>query len=93
MYRVTPVKSEQAEDVEFGMAVDCARDSIESVLHEEGMTAQVIGGKTVLITPIDQTSAGIGYQECKDKVAGCFCDDSGRLYPEFSNLEFSATAT
>jgi hypothetical protein len=66
---------------DFTSAVSCARTCIESVLHDHGARVTSANG---LITI---SAEGLTAQEFKEKIAGCFFDESGSIYPEFHHID------
>lgn len=66
---------------DFASALSCAKTSIESVLYDRG----------AIVTEADDLitikAEGLNAQECKERIAGCFCDSTGSIYPEFHLIE------
>jgi hypothetical protein len=74
-------KSDEATLEDFANALSCARASVESVLYDHG--ALVTESSSILIVNVE----GLTAQECKERIAGCFCDSAGSMYPEFHLIE------
>jgi hypothetical protein len=66
---------------ELASALSCASASIESVLYDHGA---LVTEENDLITI---NAEGLTAHECKRRIAGCFCDDAGTMYPEFRLVE------
>jgi len=81
------LKSCDSSDDEFESAINCAKDCIESVLDDDSLSVTVID-KRIVIESIDHDrEINFTLAECKENVKGCFCDASGKLYPEFMKIE------
>lgn len=79
-------KSPDSTDEEFKSAIFCAKNCIDSTLHDEGLNAK-IAGQSLVIQAIDQEQeVEITATELKEKIKGCFCDSSGNPYPEFTQV-------
>ena len=82
MLVITIHKSDEGTNEEFSSAINCAKESIESVLWELDPTVTV-NDRTISIVV-----SGITANECKEKIDGCFRDSAKDLYPEFLRIEF-----
>ncbi len=86
MYVFELIKSPDSSVEKFESAIYCARDSVESVLDSDALNIKVVEG-TIVIHLIDQQQPiDMTFSECKEKIKGCFCDASGKLYPEFARI-------
>ena len=81
MFTFRVYRTEGTAQEDFARALSCARASIESVLYDHGASVTEAND---LIT-ID--AEGLTAQECKERIAGCFCDNTGSMYPEFHLIE------
>jgi hypothetical protein len=81
MYTFRIHKSDGTTLEDFSSALSCARASIESVLYDHGA---IVTEEDNLITI---NAEGLTAQECKERIAGCFCDKTGSMYPEFRVVE------
>jgi hypothetical protein len=84
MFTFKIYKTDGTVDEVFASALSCARASIESVLYDRG--AMVTEENDL----IKVSAEGLTAEECKDIVAGCFCDDAGLMYPEFHLIELQS---
>jgi hypothetical protein len=88
MYKFIFLKSEDSTQIEFEGALICARDSISSTLAEDFWDAKIHENSiTISAVATESASASLDFLDIKQKILGCFCDDAGRLYPEFSRIE------
>ena len=81
MYSFRVHKAYGATQEDFASAFSCARASVESVLYDCG--AIVTEANYLITINAEELTA----QECKVKIAGCFCDSAGSIYPEFRHVE------
>jgi len=87
MYTFKINKSPESSNEEFESAVHCARGCVESVLDNEFLSVKVVED-TIVIHTIDQEQLiDMALSECKEKIKGCFCDTSDKLYPEFTQID------
>lgn len=74
-------KRDETTREDFASALSCARECAESVLHDYGA---IVTEENDLLTV---NAEGLSEQECKVRIAGCFCDSAGSMYPEFQWIE------
>jgi len=79
-------KSPDSSPEEFKSALYCAKNSVESVLDSDFLNIEVVR-ESIVIHPVDKEQPmDMTLSECKEKIKGCFCDASGKLYPEFTQI-------
>ena len=83
-YKIKLVKSTMSTDAQFGGAVACAKDSVESVLFDNESRV-TLTEDTIKVELAGEGAMTLG--QLKDKVRGCFQDSSGSTYPEFKFVE------
>lgn len=67
------------EQEQFESAMNCALTCIRSVLYPNSEIE--LEGNTITVK-----NSNLIIAQLKEKIAGCFCDDGGNLYPEFSKI-------
>ncbi|MDY0388477.1 MAG: hypothetical protein RBT65_15410 [Methanolobus sp.] len=86
MYVFKLNKSPDSSIEEFESALHCARESVESVLDNDILNIKVVENTIVIDLTHQQQSIDMTISECKEKIKGCFCDASGKLYQEFTQI-------
>ena len=81
MFTFRIYKTHETAQEYFASALSCARVSIESFLFDHD--ALVTEEGDLIKVNVERLSA----RECKDRTAGCFCDETGSMYPEFQLIE------
>ncbi|MBW2185569.1 MAG: hypothetical protein JRG71_03935 [Deltaproteobacteria bacterium] len=86
MFTFKILKSKDATEEAYQSALQCARDSVESVLNNKDLLIKAFG-TTITISHFEPTqSIDMADQTCKERIKGCFCDADGKLYAEFSRI-------
>ena len=86
MYVFKAIKSPESSIEKFESAIHCSRNCIESVLDCESLHVNVVEDTVVVDTFDQELSIDMTLEECQEKIKGCFCDDSGNLYDEFTKI-------
>jgi len=87
MYKFSIKKSPESTNEEFDSAMNCTRTCIESILDNNQIQI-TISDNIITIHSIDpECEIELSANECKEKIKGCFCDSSSKLYPEFEKIE------
>lgn len=79
-------KSLDSTDEEFESAIFCAKNCIDSILQDESLSAKIAGHNIVIQATNQEQLTDITITELQEKIKGCFCDSSGKLYPEFTKI-------
>lgn len=83
VYKFKVIKSPESSKEEFERALDCARVCVESIFGTELLTVDVVGNTISIRHADSEEPIDITLFECKEKIKGCFCEDTGIIYPEF----------
>lgn len=87
MFTFKILKSIGTTEEKYQSALQCARVSVDSVLDNEELTVYV-SENTITIAHINPNqSIDMTPSICKEKIKGCFCVSSNKLYPEFMKIE------
>ncbi len=73
------------ETEEFEIAINCAAESIESILADYDVTL-VVSLHRLYISSSDSSSLSITLAQCVTLVRGAFVDAGNRPYPEFGPI-------
>tara|TARA_R110000868_G_scaffold411591_1_gene705725 strand:+ start:473 stop:742 length:270 start_codon:yes stop_codon:yes gene_type:complete len=86
MYEFKINKSPDSTMEEFESAMFCAKNCIDSILQDKDLSAKVSDQKIIVQATDQEQAIDITATELQEKIKGCFCDSSGKLYPEFTKI-------
>lgn len=81
------MRPKDIENEEFEMAINCAAESIGSILAEYDVTV-VVSLHRLYISSSNGSSLGITLRQCATLVRGAFVDAGNRQYPEFGRIRY-----
>lgn len=87
MYTFKINKSPESSSEEFELAINCARECIGNVLENEYLITVTFENIIVIKAFSENQSISMTLSECKEKIKGCFLNSSGKIYPEFKNID------
>jgi hypothetical protein len=72
-------------DEAFESAVYCSADAISSIIDDKNLTIKCNPPKITICS--NSGLLPFTLEECKNKVKSAFCDENGKLYPEYSKVD------
>jgi len=86
MFTFKILKSNDTTEEKYQSALHCARVSVESVLSNEELIIKVFEDTITIAHVNPELSISMTALTCKEQIKGCFCDRSGKLFPEFMKI-------
>lgn len=86
MYEFKINKSLDSTKEEFESAMFCAKNCIDSIFQDKGLSAKITDQNIIIQATNQEQVTDITITELQEKIKGCFCDSSGKLYPEFTKI-------
>lgn len=86
MYEFKVIRSPDSTEEEFESAMFCVKNCIDSIFQDEDLSAKIADQHIIIQATNQEQMISITATELQEKIKGCFCDSSGKLYPEFFKI-------